>query len=140
MAHVAVGYGETGLIDGFLKHQIDDSFKPLLRVYGEVRHLLHQLCKHLGRQFIQDAAHLPEKLLPEEHKKKNPNVTQIKQYETYRQNGSVTRQDDITEASMVLSQNVWLFVLEQIWIFAYNYRLHYFISFDSELNSFQFQY
>lgn len=62
-AHVSIGHGEAGLIDGLLKDQVDDAFEPLLCVDGQVRHLLHQLVELLRRQLVQDAAHLPEELL-----------------------------------------------------------------------------
>lgn len=62
-AHVAVGHGEAGLVDGLLKDQVDDAFQPLLCVNGQVRHLLHQLVELLRRQLVQDAADLPEELL-----------------------------------------------------------------------------
>jgi len=65
-AHVAVGDGEAGLVDGLLEHQVDDALQPLLRVDGQVRHLLHQLVEHLGRQLVEDAAHLPEQILEED--------------------------------------------------------------------------
>lgn len=80
VAHVGIGYRETGLVDGLLKHQVDDSFKPLLRVYGEVRHLLHQLREHLGRQFIQDAAHLPEQILRQRRENKTSLKSNKKQH------------------------------------------------------------
>lgn len=62
-AHVGVGHGEAGLVDGLLKDQVDDSLQPLLRVHRQVCHLLHQLVEHLGRQLVQDASYLAEQLL-----------------------------------------------------------------------------
>lgn len=62
-AHVSIGDGEAGLVDGLLKDQVDDPFEPLFCVDGQVRHLLHQLVEFLRRQLVQDAAYLPEQLL-----------------------------------------------------------------------------
>lgn len=61
--HVSISHREAGLIDGLLKDEIDDAFQPLLRVDGQVRHLLHQLVELLRRQLVQDASHLPEEVL-----------------------------------------------------------------------------
>lgn len=62
-AHVSVGHGEAGLVDGLLEDQIDDPFEPLFCIDGQVRHLLHQLVELLRSQLVQDAAYLPEELL-----------------------------------------------------------------------------
>lgn len=62
-AHVSIGHREARLVDGLLKHQVNDSFEPLLCVDGQVRHLLHQLVELLRRQLVQDAANFPEELL-----------------------------------------------------------------------------
>lgn len=62
-AHVGVRHREAGLVDGLLEDQVDDALQPLLRVDGQVRHLLHQLVELLRRQLVEDAADLPEELL-----------------------------------------------------------------------------
>lgn len=62
-AHVSIGHREARLVNGLLKHQVNDTFEPLLCVDGQVRHLLHQLVELLRRQLVQDAANFPEELL-----------------------------------------------------------------------------
>lgn len=62
-AHVSVGHGEVGLVNGLLKDQVNDAFEPFLRVDGQVCHLLHQLVKLLRSQLVQDATDLSEELL-----------------------------------------------------------------------------
>ena len=62
-AHVAIGDGEAGLVDGLLEDQVDDALQPLLCVDGQVGHLLHQLVEHLGGELVEDAPHLPAQLL-----------------------------------------------------------------------------
>ena len=62
-AHVPVGHREAELVGGFFKHQVNDSIEPLLRVDGQVRHLLHQLVELLRRQLVQDTADLLEQVL-----------------------------------------------------------------------------
>lgn len=62
-AHIAIGHREAGFIDGFLKDQVYDTLEPLLRVNGEVSHLLHQLAEHLWRQFVENTTYFSEKLL-----------------------------------------------------------------------------
>ena len=61
--HVPVGHREAGLVDGFFKHQVNDSIEPLLRVDGQVHHLLHQLFELLRCQLVQDTADLLEQVL-----------------------------------------------------------------------------
>lgn len=77
-AHVPVGHGEAGLVDGLLEDQVDDPFEPLLCVDGQVGHLLHQLVEFLRRQLVQDATYLPEELLMEiSGKKKQTNSSSV---------------------------------------------------------------
>ena len=64
-AHVGVGHGEAGLVDGLLEDEVDDALEALLRVDGQLAHLLHQLVEHLRGQLVQDAAHLTEEVLRE---------------------------------------------------------------------------
>lgn len=61
--HVSVGHREAGLIDGFLKDQVDDTFQPFFCVDGQFCHLCHQLIELLRCQFVQDAADFSEKVL-----------------------------------------------------------------------------
>lgn len=61
--HVSISHREAGLVDGLFEHQVDDPFEPLLRVDGEIRHLLHQLVELLRRQLVQDASYLSKELL-----------------------------------------------------------------------------
>lgn len=61
--HVGVGHREAGLIYGLLKHKVNDSLQPLLCVDREIRHLLHQLIEHLGRELVQNATNFSEQLL-----------------------------------------------------------------------------
>ena len=62
-AHVRVDHREAGLVDGSFKQQFNDSIEPLLRVDGQVRHLLHQLGEVLSRHLVQDTADLLEQVL-----------------------------------------------------------------------------
>ena len=64
-AHAPVGHREAGLVDGLFKHQVNDSFEPLLSVDGQVRHLLHELVELLRRQLVQDTTDLLEQVLRE---------------------------------------------------------------------------
>lgn len=61
--HVGVGHREAGLIDGLLKHKVNDSFKPFFCVDCEICYLLHQLIEHLGCELVQNATNFPEQLL-----------------------------------------------------------------------------
>lgn len=62
-AHVGVSNGEVGFRNGFFEDEVDDSFESLLCVDGQLRDLLHELLKHLRRQFVQDATHSLKQLL-----------------------------------------------------------------------------
>lgn len=61
--HVGIGHREAGLIDGLLKHKVNDSFKSFFCVDCEIRYLLHQLIEHLGSELVQNATNFPEQLL-----------------------------------------------------------------------------
>ncbi len=62
-AHVGISYREVGFGDGFLEDEVNDTLEPLFCVYGELRHLLHQLLEHLWRELAKDAAYTAEQLL-----------------------------------------------------------------------------
>lgn len=51
-----MGLGQVGFRDGLLEDEIDGSLEPLLRVNGQLLHLLHQLLKVLRGQLVEDGA------------------------------------------------------------------------------------
>ena len=63
MAHVSVGNREVWLRDGFLEDKVNDTLESLLRVDGQLHHLLHQLLEHLGCQLVEDAADAAKQFL-----------------------------------------------------------------------------
>lgn len=62
-AHVGVGHREAGLQDGLLEDQVNGSLQPLLCVYAQLLHLLHQVLKLLRGQLVEDAAEILQDLL-----------------------------------------------------------------------------
>lgn len=62
-AHVGIGDREAGLQDGLLKDQVNGSLQPVLCVYGQLLHLLHQVLELLRGQLVEDAAEILQDLV-----------------------------------------------------------------------------